>query len=357
MKRAYNALLLLFLSSFSLLWAQPQMKLDSKKHDFGNLVWKNPATAVFSIHNTGNKPLVITRVTTSCGCTGADWTQRPIMPGKTGTISATFDAKALGHFHKQIGVYTNLSDYPTYLSIIGHVTYHQEDFSKSHPFKIGNLRLDKEAISFAPAKRGQFLKAELNIANESSENYTPVLMHMPSFLKLETKFDFLRPGETGKIILTLNTEKLYGYGVTETSVYLSRTPGDKVSPENEILVHATLLPDFSGLSEQERLNPAKMSLSAQELNIAHISTHKKTKNTVIISNQGASPLKISDIQVFHPAVSVHLNHRVIAPGKSAKLKVKISGRKIKRSKSKSTLNIVLVSNDPTQPIQIIQLKK
>jgi hypothetical protein len=357
MKRIYNTLVLFLLGSCSLLFAQAEMKLDKKKHDFGNLVWKNPATAVFSIHNTGNKPLVITQVTTSCGCTGVNWTQAPIMPGKTGSVSATFDAKSLGHFHKQIGIYTNLSDYPTYLIILGHVTYRQEDFSKTHPFKIGNLRLNKEYISFKPSTKGHILTAKLDIANESSENYSPVVMHLPSFLTMENKIDFLRPGENGSITLKLNTNKLYNYGVTETSIYLSRMPGDKVCNDNEILLQATLLPDFNTLSEYERQHPAQLQLSTEKIDITHISTHKRTKHTIILKNTGKSTLQISDIQVFHPAISVHLKHRSIEPGKSTKLTLKISGRKIKRSNSKSTLNIVLVCNDTVHPIQVIHLKK
>ena len=48
-----------------------------------------------------------------------------------------------------------------------------------------------------------------------------------------------------------NRQKL---GLTTASVYLSRFPGDKVGEENEIPVSAILLPDFSHISQQERLN-------------------------------------------------------------------------------------------------------
>ena len=94
--------------------AQSKATFDKKIHDFGVVLWKHPATAVFTVKNEGDKPLVISNVTTSCGCALADWTKTPIAPGMTGTVSATFDAKALGHFQKSVGVYCNASVRPLY---------------------------------------------------------------------------------------------------------------------------------------------------------------------------------------------------------------------------------------------------
>ncbi|MBU5895447.1 DUF1573 domain-containing protein, partial [Vibrio cholerae O1] len=61
----------------------------------------------YTITNTGNEPLVLTNVTTSCACAVADWTKEPIAPGAKGTVKASFDAKALGRFDKSIGIYSN----------------------------------------------------------------------------------------------------------------------------------------------------------------------------------------------------------------------------------------------------------
>ena len=65
--------------------------------------------------------------------------------------------------------------------------------------------------------------------------------------------DTLRRKQAGTLMLTLDTDKLTHLGLTQTSVFLSRYMGDKVSEENEIPLTATLLPDFSALSAAERL--------------------------------------------------------------------------------------------------------
>ena len=46
--------------------AQAKATFDKKTHEFGVVLWKHPATAVFTVKNDGDKPLVISNVTTSC---------------------------------------------------------------------------------------------------------------------------------------------------------------------------------------------------------------------------------------------------------------------------------------------------
>ncbi|GEM_PF-1429674 len=104
-----------------MLMAQPKVSFDKDEAKFGDILWKKPVTATFHVTNTGNKPLVITNVTTSCGCTVASWTMEPIQPGNEGLVMATFDAKQLGRFIKSVGIYCNAADKPIYLKISGTV--------------------------------------------------------------------------------------------------------------------------------------------------------------------------------------------------------------------------------------------
>ena len=51
-------------------------------------------------------------------------------------------------------------------------------------------------------------------------------------------------------------------GLHQTSIYLSRRPGDKVSAENEISVSALLLPNFTSFSESQLAVAPAIELSA-----------------------------------------------------------------------------------------------
>ena len=95
MKQIFTSILL-WAAACLVGYAQPKATFDKDIHDFGVVLWKHPATATFKIKNDGDKPLVISNVTTSCGCTVADWTKEPIAPG-----AATYVIKSIGYtlFH------------------------------------------------------------------------------------------------------------------------------------------------------------------------------------------------------------------------------------------------------------------
>ena len=68
-------------------------------------------THTFVIKNTGDAPLVITRVVASCGCTTPQFSKEPIAPGQTSKIDVTYNpAGRPGQFVKTIAVYSNGKD-------------------------------------------------------------------------------------------------------------------------------------------------------------------------------------------------------------------------------------------------------
>ena len=69
-----------------------------------------PKVAEFEFTNTGASPLIVTNAVGECGCTSIKWPKEPIMPGKTGKITTTYDAANVGVFNKTIRVYLNIQD-------------------------------------------------------------------------------------------------------------------------------------------------------------------------------------------------------------------------------------------------------
>ena len=333
--------------------AQPKATFDKKVHEFGVVLWKHPATATFTIKNDGDKPLVISNVTTSCGCTVADWTKTPIAPGATGTVSSTFDAKALGHFYKDIGVYCNAADHPIYLMIQGEVSADPKNYTLTHPFEIGAIRLNKDAIEFDDANKGDKPTMEILVANTTNEVYAPVLMHLPPYMEAVAVPERIGKKGTGKIKVTLDTDKLPKFGLTTATVYLSRFPGDKVGEENAIPVSAVLLPDFSHISQQQRLNPPAVELSTAELTLPSLAENEKKSQKIVVKNVGKSDLEITDLQVFNSALGVQLKKRVLKPGASTKMKITAYGKYLK--KVKGTPRVLMITNDPNCPKIIVKV--
>ena len=103
--------LFLTLTAFSfsaMLFAQKTVadiaKFESETIDMGKVKQGVPATATFVVKNVGTEPLIIEQANPTCGCTMGDYTKAPIAPGKTGTITATYNAAAANHFDKHMTV-------------------------------------------------------------------------------------------------------------------------------------------------------------------------------------------------------------------------------------------------------------
>ena len=76
-----------------------------KDHDFGEIRQGHPVKFVFRYKNTGDAPLTLETVRTTCGCTAAEWTEGPVAPGASGEISVEYDAYQGGAFKKKIRVF------------------------------------------------------------------------------------------------------------------------------------------------------------------------------------------------------------------------------------------------------------
>ena len=332
--------------------AQPQIAFDKTMHDFGSIRWKVPVTAKFEVRNEGNAPLVINKVSTSCGCIVTGWTKQPIPPGGKGYVHSTFDAKAVGRFHKTVGIYCNAAPRPVYLAFKGIVEYQPKDYS-TYPYTIGSIRLDTLMVDFPDACKGDHPVAEIRIVNTSATPYEPALMHLPPYLSAEAVPARLDEGEAGVIRLTLNPDQLTGLGLHQTSVYLSRFPGDKVRTDNELLVSAILLPDLSSLTEAERLNAPKARFSNEDIEM-HLEAGKhRTAHKITLTNDGKSPLEILALQVSNPAIGISVKKRFVQPGASTTLRITVSHKEL--GQQRHPLRVLMITNDPARPKIILHI--
>ncbi|MDR1937967.1 MAG: DUF1573 domain-containing protein, partial [Tannerellaceae bacterium] len=80
---------------------------DIQTYDFGSIAEADGlATHNFTIKHTGTTPLVINRITASCGCTQPEWSKAPITPGATGEVKISYNPKGRpGPFHKSIAIH------------------------------------------------------------------------------------------------------------------------------------------------------------------------------------------------------------------------------------------------------------
>jgi hypothetical protein len=77
----------------------PVLTLEKNTHDFGDIFQGDVVEHTFKFTNTGNQPLLITNIQTSCGCTTPTWPRDPIMPGGKGELKVGFNSA--GKMNKQ----------------------------------------------------------------------------------------------------------------------------------------------------------------------------------------------------------------------------------------------------------------
>ncbi|MDT0642452.1 DUF1573 domain-containing protein [Zunongwangia sp. F363] len=101
--------------------AQAKMEFKSETIDYGTIKRGSDGVRVFEFTNTGDEPLVIEDVKSSCGCTIPKKPGNPILPGETGKIEVKYDTKRVGPIRKTVTVYSNTEEPTKALKIKGTV--------------------------------------------------------------------------------------------------------------------------------------------------------------------------------------------------------------------------------------------
>ncbi len=100
---------------------QPEFKFDKETYDFGKIPQGKPVSVDFKFTNTGEEPIIITNVESTCGCTVPKYTSTPVKKGESGVISVTYNAAAVMPFSKAITVKSNAKTPVKMLYIKGEV--------------------------------------------------------------------------------------------------------------------------------------------------------------------------------------------------------------------------------------------
>ena len=116
-------ILFIGLFSFSVGAQEKMAKIEFKKTtiDYGTIEKGADGVRTFEFTNTGDAPLIISKVTSSCGCTVPKKPDGPIMPGDSGEIQVKYDTKRVMPIRKTITVISNAETPTVALKIKGEV--------------------------------------------------------------------------------------------------------------------------------------------------------------------------------------------------------------------------------------------
>jgi len=116
---------LLFISLFSIsIYAQDKVakiEFESETIDYGTIEKGSDGVRVFKFKNTGDAPLIVSDVKSSCGCTVPKKPTEPILPGENGEIEVKYDTNRVNPIRKTITVTSNAVTQTVALKIKGTV--------------------------------------------------------------------------------------------------------------------------------------------------------------------------------------------------------------------------------------------
>ncbi len=104
-----------------------EILFEKQFHDFGVLVDGEKVSFSFKFVNNGKGPLIISHVSSTCGCTVPQYPREPIPPGEQGLIKVSFDSRGrLGMQTKSVTIFSNTDPPSHQLTITSNVVTAQK---------------------------------------------------------------------------------------------------------------------------------------------------------------------------------------------------------------------------------------
>jgi hypothetical protein len=332
---------------------EPTISFDKETHDFGVIKEENGKVRYdFQFTNTGGKPLIINEVRASCGCTAPDWTKEPILPGKKGFVSATYDPmNRPGPFNKSLTVVSNATSPNSVLYIKGDVTAKPKTMEDIYRYSMGDIRLVSNHVSFAQVLKGKVSTQAMEIINVSDKPVKISFSNVPAHLALKSVPEVLKPNEKGQIEVTYKSElrNEWGFVIDRVDVLVN----DQSNNTNKLTVSATIEEDFSAWTPEQMANAPVITFDNNTFDFKEIRQGEKVEHVFTITNTGKSDLIIRNVKASCGCTAVSPVDDILKPGAATTMKVifNSAGKVGKQNKT-----ITIISNDPQKSRTILWVK-
>lgn len=356
MKQVLICLSLFLAIGVETVFAQKKAKIEFEEmvHDFGSFsIDMKEVSCKFKFTNIGKAPLVIVRVSASCGCTTPSYTEEPVEPGASGEITVTYRADQAGAFQKSVTVYSSADPSRTTLVIRGTVMESQESRDASYPYQMGDLLLKSTHVPFYDMSNHQIKTEKIKVANRSEKPLTIYFDNVPSGLLVASLPSVIPAQGEGDIVITCKPALMKDWGLRQDHFYVKFGKNDKVDPENRITASVDIREDFGELTNDELAYAPAVSLSNKMFDFDRISGRKNITKSITVTNTGKKPLIIRKLDPVANFLKAEISKRTIPAGESAVLSVTLESAKLPEGVLNS--RITLISNAPSSPVVNIRV--
>ncbi len=342
-----------FLTNSNAQTVAPNMSFDKVVHDFGKFKEQDGrVTYKFKFVNTGGAPLLIDTVRATCGCTAPNWTRKPIAPGETGFVAATYNpAGRPNAFSKYLYVSSNSVNASSKLTIKGEVLAKPRTIEDDYRYSMGALRLKANHMAFGNVANTKEKDYRLEVVNNSDEDLKLAFERVPKHLEIKFEPEVLKPSEKGFVIAKYNAAMRNDWGMLIDRVNVSV---NGVSDRNyRLVVSANIIEDFSALSKEELAHAPIVKVDNPEVNFGKMKQNEKFEHSFVLTNEGESKLFIRKIKASCGCTAVQPEKREIEPGESVKIKTIFNSAGKRGNQNK---NVTIITNDPKRSNIILRIK-
>ncbi|GIV22585.1 MAG: DUF1573 domain-containing protein [Bacteroidia bacterium] len=339
-------------TAWSVGWAQ--IVFEKTEHDFGELVEGPPAVYTFTFKNTGDKPVKLTSVKASCGCTTPSWTQEEVPPGGTGRVQASYDTKGRpGNFIKTITVQHSASETPIVLTIRGVVKASDRPADRYSEVD-GSLAWVKRRESFAVVKStdSPALTFEVKNIGQTPVEFVELIEAKPMF-RASFSPKVLAPGQEGKVVITLDGKAARAAGWKHQSGFyevLRVRTTDPASAEKQLVVNGSFEVVYS---PEELAKAPKAVFPVTEFDGGEVLEGQTVEYRFVVRNEGKSDLVIESVKASCGCTAVEPADKVLKPGQSTEIVARFDSRGRLGPQHKT---ITVETNDPLNGRAILHLK-
>lgn len=230
------------------MYGQGKLQFEKETHDFGSIPQGIPASYTFKFKNVGDQPLVISNVQASCGCTTPEWTKdTPILPGKSGTIKAGYNAAAIGAFNKSITVTSNASNSSAVIFIKGTVVEKsaiKASVTPEQKSKSARATIKKKAHDFGKLENGQKGTARFSVINTGKQDLTITgVQSACNCVSFKSGSQIIKAGKEGIVELTYSPRVL-----GDQNELVTISSNDLITPEVKVNLKAKVVHSLSAQS-------------------------------------------------------------------------------------------------------------
>ncbi len=346
MKKLFTLAMVLLVAgvlNFAASQGKPKIVFDKTEHNYGSFKESDGIqTATFEFTNQGTAPLILNNVSASCGCTAPEWTRQPVAPGAKGVIKLAYNpANRPGAFSKTASVSSNAETPMVVLTISGRVEERQRTIAELYPREIGELRAERNHISFPTIKQSEIRTEQLELVNDTDKPISVGFRQLPPFIKASVQPQTIPAKGKGMMTVNYDASGANTYGFASHRIYLSLNGSNDY--KSSIGVSATIEEDFSSLSATDLANSPVATFNTTSYDFGDMKSGDKKEYTFELANKGKRDLIIRNVRSSCGCTAVSPSKNVIAPGETAPIKVVFdsTGKKGRQSKT-----VTVITNDP-----------